>query len=157
MPYHDIAISSLISRYWYIINILLSLSLNVVFNISIIAHPLFCSCAVRSHFFSIASLHHSLMCVLFCSALLCIPSSFSSSCCCCILSRLPVPGAFCVFSCACPSPPRSEHRGAHSDPSGGETAEDQPPAQAGGGPRYGSRLDRMGLFLGKSCVIFCWL
>ena len=110
---------------------------------------LFYSCVVQSHCFSITSVHHSLMCVLFCSALLCLPSSSSSSS--CILSGLPVPGAFCIFSCACPSPSRSKHRGAHSDPSGGETTEDQPPAQAGGGQRYGSGLNRM--CLGKSCVV----
>lgn len=60
-------------------------------------------------------------------------------------------GPFCVFSCACPSPSRSKHRGAHSDSSGGETAEDQSSAQTGGGPRYASGIDRMGL-----CG-FCWL
>lgn len=96
-------------------------------------------------------LHHSLMFVLFCFALLCLPISSSSSF--CILSGLPVPGAFCVFSCACPSPSRSEHWGAHSDPSGGETSEDQSPAQAGGGQRYGSGLNRM--CLGKVlCGVF---
>ncbi len=93
-------------------------------------------------------LHHSLMCVLFCSALLRLPSSSS-----CILSGLPVPGAFCVFSCACPSPSRSKHRRAYSDPSGGETTEDQPPAQAGGGQRYGSGLNRMVLCLGRDGVV----
>lgn len=97
-------------------------------------------------------LHHSLMFVLFCFALLCLPLSSSSSFF-CILSGLPVPGACCVFSCACPSPSRSEHWGAHSDPSGGETSEDQSPAQAGGGQRYGSRLNRM--CLGKGlCGVF---
>lgn len=126
--------------------------LNAVFHISVVAHLLFCSCAVQSHCFSIASLHHPLMYVLFCSALLCLPSSSSS--CCCILCRLPVPGAFCVFSCACPSPSRSEHWGAHSDPSGRETAEDQPQTQAGGRSRYGSMLDRMGQCLVKKCMVY---
>lgn len=51
--------------------------------------------------------------------------------------------AFCVFSCACPSPSRSEHWGAHSDPPGGEATKDQPQTPAGGGQRYGSELDRM--------------
>lgn len=63
-------------------------------------------------------------------------------------------GLLFFFSCACPSPSRSEHRRTHSDPSGGETTEDQPPAQAGGGQRYGSGPDRMGLCLGKGCVVF---
>lgn len=109
---------------------------------------------VQSHCLSITSLPSFIdVCpVLFCSAPLRLPSSSS-----CILSGLPIPGAFCIFSCACPSPSRSEHRGAHSDPSGGETAEDQPPAQAGGGQRYGSGLVRMGLCLGKSCVVFTGL
>lgn len=74
----------------------------------------------------------------------------------CILSWLPVSGAFCVFSCACPSPSRSEHWGAHSDPSGGETSADQSPAQAGGRQRYGLRLNR--IYLGRICwVSFCFM
>lgn len=56
---------------------------------------------VQSHCFSITSLHHSLMSVLFCSALLCPPSSSSSSSASC-LGCLYV-GAF-VFS-AVPVPP----------------------------------------------------
>lgn len=92
--------------------------------------------------------------VLFCSAPL--RSVFCSASSLCILSWLPVPGAFCVFSCACPSPSRSEHRGAHSDPSGGETSADQSPAQAGGRQRYGLSLNRM--YLGKVCVVsFCFM
>lgn len=83
------------------------------------------------HCFTIVSVHHSLMFVLFCSVLLPLLSF-------CVLSGLPVPGVFYVFSCACPSPSRSEHWGAHSDPSGGETSEDQSATQAGGGQRYGS-------------------
>lgn len=73
--------------------------------------------------------------VLFCS----VPSR-SGSTSSCILWGLPPcpPGPLC-FSCACPSPSRREHRGAHPDPSGGEAPEDQPPPQAGGGPRYGNR------------------
>lgn len=90
-------------------------------------------CCAECHCFSMTSFHLSLMCVLFCSA----PSSSSSSC---ILSGLPVPVSFLfllgVFSCACAPPSRSEHRGTHSDPSGGKATEDQPPAQAGGGQRY---------------------
>ena len=104
---------------------------------------------VQSHCFSITSLHHSLMCVLFCSALLRLPSSSI------ILSGLPVPGALCVFSCACPSPSRSEHWGAHSDPSGGETSEDQSATQAGGGQRYGAGLNWV--CPGNSCFFSaCW-
>lgn len=124
--------------------------LNAVFCTLVVTHSLFYSCVVQSHCFSITSFHHSLMCVSFCSALLRLPSSSFS----CILSGLSIPGAFFVFSCACPSPSRSEHRGAHPDPSGGETAEDQSPAQAGGGQRYESGLNRMGLCLGKGCVFF---
>lgn len=91
---------------------------------------------------------------LSCFVLLC--SVFCSASSLCILSWLPVPGAFCVFSCACPSPSRSEHRGAHSDPSGGETSADQSPAQAGGRQRYGLRLN--GMYLGKLCVVsFCFM
>lgn len=116
---------------------------------TVTAHPLFYSCVVQSHCFSVTSLHHSLMCVLFCSALLRLHSSSS-----CILSGLPVPGAFCVFSCTCPSPCRSEHRGAHSDSSGGETTEDQSPSPTGGGPRYESGLARLGQHLAKGYVFF---
>ena len=110
---------------------------------------LFYSRIVQSHCFSITSLHHSLMCVLFCSALLRLPSSSIN------LSGLPVPGALCVFSCACPSPSRSEHWGAHSDPSGGETTEDQSATQAGGGQRYGAGLNWV--CPGVSCFYFCLL
>lgn len=76
-------------------------------------------------------------CVLPCSILPISPSFFSL--------LLPPPaiclgylhlGPFCVFSCACPSPSRSEHRGAHPDPSGGEAPEDQSPTPAGGRQRY---------------------
>lgn len=80
------------------------------------------------------------MFVLFCFALLHLPLSSS-----CIHSGLPIPRTFCVFSCACPSPSRSQHRGAHSDPPGGETSEDQSPAQTGGGQRYGSEQQRISL------------
>lgn len=43
--------------------------LDAVFCTTVIAHPLFYFWVVQSHCFSVTSLHHSLMCVLFCSAL----------------------------------------------------------------------------------------
>lgn len=73
--------------------------------------------------------------VLPCSILLSSPSFFS------LLQSVSATCTwglfFCVFfSCACASPSRSEHRGAHPDPSGGEAPEDQPPTPAGGRQRY---------------------
>lgn len=81
--------------------ILLSCALNgrcVAFAWYLTACLFFCSCVVQSHSFSVTPLHHSLMCVLSCSALLHLPS-FS-----CIFSGgCPYLGPF-VFS-AVPVPP----------------------------------------------------
>lgn len=110
---------------------------------------LFYSCVVQSHCFSITSFHHSLMS---CFVLLCSvfpPPPSPASCLGCLYL-----GPFFVFSCACPSPSRSEHRGAHSNPSGRETTEDQPPAQAGGRQRYKSVRNKMAQCLGKGLCVF---
>lgn len=106
-------------------------------------HYILHSCCCSSCFISVfckfiaspLSVHHSLMFVLFCFVLLCSAPLHPPFC-------LPMACLYlgpCVFSCACPSPSRSEHRGAHSDPPGGETSEDQSSAQARGRQRYGSR------------------
>ncbi len=59
----------------------------------------------------------------------------------CVVSHLSPPLALpvldlCYFSCACPSSPRRQYRGAHPDSTGGEETAHQPPAPSGRGPRY---------------------
>lgn len=60
----------------------------------------------------------------------------------CLLRWSPPMLDLCYFSCACPSSPRRQYRGAHPDSTGGEETAHQPPAPAGRGPRYDAYMTR---------------